>query len=132
MTNEKDLTIEGNLVLSHEFKKLLESTVFAIKPNDNGSDEYIVKKAQYTDGKIDNSLPPKRYEVTLTGADPNSEMFLSEYTFCSTNIDDLDGFKPRDTVKVKLYDEYQLRQNPINKRLERAYAVKLESAKPNA
>lgn len=129
--NTNDLTIEGNLVLSPEFKKKLESTVFAVKPNENGSDEYIVTKPQYTDGKVDNSLPAKRYEISLTCVEPTSEMFLADYVFCATSLDDIDGHSPKDTVKVRVSDNFQLRQNPKNKRLERAYEVKLVSDKPN-
>lgn len=127
-----NLTIEGNLVLAPEFKKKLESTVFAIKPIENGSDEYIVTKKQYTDGKVDDSLPPKRYEILLTGADPTSEMFLTDYVFCATSLDDIDGYSPKDTVKVRISDNFQLRQNPKNKRIERAYEVRLVSDTPNA
>jgi hypothetical protein len=130
MTNN-NLTIEGNLVLSPEFKKKLESTVFAIKPIENGSDEYIVTKKQYTDGKVDDSLPPKRYEISLTCTEPASEMFLTDYVFCATSLDDIDGYSPKDTVKVRVSDNFQLRQNPVNKRLERAYEVRLVSDKPN-
>lgn len=126
-----NLTIEGNLVLSPEFKKKLESTVFAIKPIENGSDEYITTKPQYTDGKVDNSLPPKRYEILLTCVEPTSEMYLTDYVFCATSLDNIDGYSPKDTVKVKVSDDFQLRQNPKNKRLERAYEVRLVSDKPN-
>lgn len=129
--NTNDLTIEGNLVLSPEFKKKLESTVFAIKPLENGSDEYIDTKKQYTDGKVDDSLPPKRYELSLTCADPTSEMFLTDYVFCATTLDDIDGYSAKDTVKLRVSDNFQLRQNPKNKRLERAYEVRLVSDKPN-
>lgn len=129
--NTNDLTIEGNLVLSPEFKKKLESTVFAIKPLENGSDEYIDTKKQYTDGKVDDSLPPKRYEISLTCAEPTSEMFLADYVFCSTSLDDIDGYSAKDMVKLRVSDNFQLRQNPKNKRLERAYEIKLVSDKPN-
>lgn len=130
--SNNNLTIEGNLVLAPEFKKKLESTVFAIKPLENGSDEYIKTKPQYTDGKVDNSLPPKRYEIKLTCVDPASEMYLTDYVFYGTNLDDVDGYSPKDTVKLRVSDDFQLRQNPENKRLERVYAVKFVSDKPNA
>lgn len=129
--NTNDLTIEGNLVLSPDFKKKLESTVFAIKPLENGSDEYIDTKKQYTDGKVDDSLPPKRYELSLTCSDPTSEMFLTDYVFCATSLDDIDGYSAKDMVKLRVSDNFQLRQNPKNKRLERAYEVRLVSDKPN-
>lgn len=130
--SNNNLTIEGNLVLAPEFKKKLESTVFAIKPIENGSDEYIVTKKQYTDSKPDDSLPPKRYEVELTCVEHTSEMFMTSYVFYSTKLDGIDGYSPKDTVKVKLTDEYQLRQNPKNKRFERVYEVKFVSDTPNA
>lgn len=125
---ELKMSIEQNLVLSPEFKRKLESTVFALLPIDNDSDEYIETKLEWTDGKPDTSLPPKRYEVKVSGAEPNSEFFMMQYVFCSKNLDDLDGFKPKDLVKVKVTDEFELRKGDKG-RMERAYVVKLVSAK---
>lgn len=128
---ETKLSIEQNLVLAQDFKRKLENTVFALMPIDNDSDEYIDIKSEFTDGKPDNSLPPRRYEVTLLGSEPASEFFMAKYVFCSKNIEDLDGFKPKDLVKVKVTDEFELRRGDKG-RMERAYVVKLVGANPNA